>query len=119
MERVPPKETRSFAQAEDTTDLEAVITAALRASPIEVTALRRGVWTYVGEERHVGTSPGRVILELTQLIDASARSSAMERAAITKRVILWCVEAYFGQLGGEADWKPADDAPGPSRPQSP
>ena len=29
----------------------------------------------------------------------------MERAAITQRVILWCVEAYFGQLGGEIRWK--------------
>ena len=108
MDRIPPKETRTFAQAEDTTDLEAVISAALTAAPIDITALRRGVWTYVGEERHVGTSPGRVILELTKLIDASVRSSAMERAAITKRVILWCVEAYFGQLGGEIRWRRAE-----------
>ena len=105
MDRNPPKETRTFAQAEDTSDLEAVIATALKASPIDITALRRGVWTYVGEERHVGTSPGRVILDLTRLIDASVRSSAMERAAITQRVILWCVEAYFGQLGGEIRWK--------------
>jgi hypothetical protein len=101
MDRHPPKETRTFAQAEDTKDLEAVISEALCASPIDITALRRGVWTYVGEERHVGTSPGRVVWDLTKLIDASVRSSAMERAAVTKRVILWCVEAYFGQLGVE------------------
>ena len=101
MVRPPPKETRTLAQAEDTTDLESVISAALAASPVDITALRRGVWTYVGEERHVGTSPGIVILRLTELIEASTRTSAMERAAITKRVILWCVEAYFGQLGGE------------------
>lgn len=101
MDRPPPKETRTLAQAEDTTDLEAAISAALVATPIDITALRRGVWTYVGEERHVGTSPGIVILKLTELVDASARSSKMERAAITKRVILWTVEAYFGQLGNE------------------
>jgi hypothetical protein len=105
----PPKETRTYAQAEDTADLEAVITAALSASPIDITALRRGIWTYVGEERHAGTSPGLVVLELTKLIDASVRSSAMERAAVTKRVMLWCVEAYFGQLGGEIVWKAADE----------
>ena len=108
MDRHPPKETRTFAQAEDTKDLEAVISAALTASPIDITALRRGVWTYVGEERHVGTPPGWVILELTKLIDASIRTSPMERAAVTKRVILWCVEAYFGQLGGEIAWQPVE-----------
>jgi hypothetical protein len=119
MDRHPPKETRTLAQAEDTTDLEAVISAALAASPIDITALRRGVWTYVGEERHVGTSPGWVILELTKLIDASVRGSAMERADITKRVILWCVEAYFGQLGGEVAPKPAEaDASRPSEASS-
>jgi hypothetical protein len=109
MDRHSPKETRTFAQAEDTKDLEAVISAALTASPIDIVALRRGIWTYVGEERHVGTSPGWVILELTKLIDASVRGSAMERAAVTKRVILWCVEAYFGQLGGEVAWQPIED----------
>jgi hypothetical protein len=111
MGRPPPKETRTLAQAQDTTDLEAVISAALAATPVDITALRRGVWTYVGEERHVGTSPGIVILKLTELIDASRRTSAMERAAITKRVILWCVEAYFGQLGGELALRPGPDAP--------
>jgi hypothetical protein len=110
MDRPPPKETRTFAQAEDTRDLEETISAALAASPADVTALRRAVWTYVGEERHVGASPGRVILTLTELIDASPHTSPMERAAITKRVILWCVEAYFGQLGGELAPRAEPDA---------
>lgn len=109
MDRPAPKETRTLAQAEDTSDLEAVIVAALSASPIDIVSLRRGVWTYVGEERHVGTSPGWVILELTKLIDASVRITPEERAAVTKRVILWCVEAYFGQLGGEVARKPVED----------
>jgi hypothetical protein len=98
----PPPEKRTLAQADDTKDLESVISAALRTTPTDVPSLRRGVWTYVGEERHAGRSPGRVILTLTELIDAVPMSQ-MERAAITKRVILWCVEAYFGQLGGEAE----------------
>ena len=101
MDRSRPTDTRTAAQTEDTTDLEAVISAALAGSPVDITSLRRGVWTYVGEERHVGTSPGIVILRLTEIIDGSPRTSTMERAAITKRVILWTVEAYFGQLGGE------------------
>ena len=119
MDRHAPKETRTFAQAEDTTDLEAAISAALKTSPIDITALRRGVWTYVGEERHVGTSPGWVILQLTKLIDASVRSSPMERAAVTKRVILWCVEAYFGQLGGETALRPAENGAKPPIEESP
>jgi hypothetical protein len=101
MDRSPRKDTRTLAQAKDTSDLEAVISDALAASPIDITALRRGVWTYVGEERHVRTSPGVVILRLTEIIDAAPGISAMDRAAITKRMILWCVEAYFGQLGGD------------------
>lgn len=100
MDRLHAPQTRTLAHAEDTQDLASVIATALATSPIDITALRRGVWTYVGEERHSGTPPGHVILALTELIDASARTSAMERAAVTKRVILWCVEAYFGRLGG-------------------
>ena len=101
MDRSQPTPTRTLAQLEDNQDLASVISAALAKSPVDITSLRRGVWTYVGEERHAGISPGRVILALTELIDASVRMSAMERGAVTKRVILWCVEAYFGQLGGE------------------
>lgn len=101
MDRPHPPQTRTLAQAEDTQDLTSVISAALAECPINISSLRRGVWTFVGEERHAGTSPGRVILALTELIDASTRTSPMERAGVTKRVILWCVEAYFGQLGGE------------------
>ena len=103
MNRPPRKETRTLAHTEDTQDLASVIVSARAASPVDIAALRRGVWTYVGEERHSGTPPGRIILALTELIDASGRRSIMQREAITKRVILWCVEAYFGQLGGEAE----------------
>ena len=111
MDRLPPTQTRTLAQSEHTQDLASVISAALAVSPIDVSSLRRGVWTYVGEERQAGTSPGRVILTLTDLIDASPRTSPMERRAVTRRVILWCVEAYFGQLGGEgAVQRPAPDA---------
>jgi hypothetical protein len=99
------EETRTQAHTENAEDLAAVITTALAAAPIEIASLRRGVWTYVTEEHDAGTSPGRVILALTELIDASVRTSTMEREAITKRVILWCVEAYFGQLGGQGESK--------------
>jgi hypothetical protein len=95
--------TRTLAQLEDTQGLESVICEALGARPIDESMLRRGVWTYVGEERRAGTSPGRVILTLTELIERSRTTSKMEQQAVMRRVILWCVEAYFGHLGDGID----------------
>ncbi|HXT17476.1 MAG TPA: hypothetical protein VN706_17680 [Gemmatimonadaceae bacterium] len=103
--RTPRVEPRTLAQLEDTQDLEAVICAALAARPIDESMLRRGVWTYVREEHHAGTSPGRVIFALTELIEKSMAkaTSKMEQQAVMRRVILWCVEAYFGHLGDRMD----------------
>lgn len=101
--QVPRAQTRTLAQLEDTQDLESVISAALVAQPIDESMLRRGVWTYVGAERLAGTSPGRVILTLTELIEKSPSTSTMQQQAVMRRVILWCVEAYFGHLGGQMD----------------
>lgn len=97
----PRGPTRTLAQFEDSQDLASVIATALAARPIDVSMLRRGVWTYVGEERQAGTSPGRVILTLTEFVEQSKGTSAMEQQAVMRRVILWCVEAYFGQLGDQ------------------
>lgn len=85
----------------DVVDLRAAIHAALADTPIDDTLLRRGVWTYVGVERDAGISPGHVIMALNDLIDEAALSPLSTRQAVTKRVILWCVEAYFGHLGGD------------------
>jgi hypothetical protein len=41
-----------------------------------------------------------VITRLTGLIDASAIAPMSSRLSLTRRVILWCVEEYFGCLGG-------------------
>ena len=64
-------------------------------------ALRRGVWTYVGGERDAGVSPGHVIVALTRVIEEAKLAPHEQRLAVTRRVILWCVEAYFGHLGGD------------------
>jgi len=92
---------RTTAQLADVQDLRSVISAALTANPVDECALRRGVWTYVGAERHAGTSPGRVIMALTELVEAARISPAPVRQSLMRRVILWCVEAYFGHLGGD------------------
>lgn len=92
---------RTVEEIADVNDLRAVIRKALAANPIDDTMLRRGVWTYVGGERHAGTSPGHVIMVLNDLIDEAAVVPLSTRHAVTRRVILWCVEAYFGHLGGD------------------
>jgi hypothetical protein len=85
----------------DSHDLRAVILEALGVLHVDDEALRRGVWTYVGAERHKGTSPGHVIMALTEIVDMANLQPLSARQAITRRVILWCVEAYFGHLGGD------------------
>ena len=98
-----PAGSRSFTleELEDQQDLRAVIAAALAATPLDEASLRRGVWTYVRAEHHLGTSPGAVIVTLTELVDASPARAPLVQQAVMRQVILWCVEAYFGHLGGE------------------
>jgi hypothetical protein len=99
----------------DAADLRAAISEALNTTPIDDEALRRAVWTFVGTERHAGTTPGHVIIALTELMTAAQIASLADRQAATRRVILWCVEAYFGHLGGDVHGAQAGilvDAPG-------
>jgi len=100
----------SLEELEDAQDLRAVISAALATVPVDEESLRRGVWTYVRAERDVGTSPGFVIVALTELVDASTIDQVSVRQFVTRQVILWCVDAYFGYLGGEVVGS-GDDAP--------
>jgi hypothetical protein len=93
---------RTIEEIADANDLRSVIQKALTATPVDDTMLRRGVWTYVGLERAAGTPPGQVILALNELIDEAAVTPLKARHELTRRVILWCVEAYFGHLGGNA-----------------
>ncbi len=109
-QRPNPSRVLSFEELEDAQDLRSVIAAALAATPVEDESLRRGVWTYVRAERDVGTPPAAVIVALTQLVDASPIRIPFIRLSVTRRVILWCVEAYFGFLGGEVVGG-GDDAP--------
>ena len=92
---------RSDTERADARDLRSVIAAALATTPVDEDALRRGVWTYVGAERHAGESPGRVIMALTELLEKARLEPASARQPLMRLVILWCVEAYFGHLGGD------------------
>lgn len=103
MHREPHTRPRAFTleELEDQQDLKAVITAALDTTPLDDASLRRGVWTYVGAERQLGTSPGAVIVALTELVEASTIRAPVVQQGVMRQVILWCVEAYFGHLGGD------------------
>ena len=103
MDRPRPAQLRELTldELEDAQDLRAVIAAALAATPIDEESLRRGVWTYVRSERDMGTTPAAVIVVLTGLVDASTVRPPSVRQSTMRQVILWCVEAYFGYLGGE------------------
>ena len=101
MDRFPPARaaTRTLAQHRDARDLRAAIVEALAAAPVDEQTVRDGVWTYVRGEREVGVAPGVVILALTDMVDRAKIVPDAARDARTRQVILWCVEAYFGQLG--------------------
>jgi len=92
---------RSIEEVADAHDLRAVISAALAATPVDEQSLRRGVWTYVSAERNAGTSPGHVIMALTDLVEYADLAQQQLRQELLRRVILWSVEAYFGHLGGD------------------
>ena len=94
-----PRE-RTLEEVAEAEDLRMVISAALRMSPVDEQALRRGVWTYVSSELSVGTSPDAVLRRLSTIVQASIASSPA-RDVIARRVLQWSVEAYFGHLGGE------------------
>jgi hypothetical protein len=99
--RGPESPPRSVADLEDARDLRAAIDEALGADPVDERRLRDAVFTYVGAERDAGVSPGRVIFALTALVEAAEITPAGDEQAIVRDVILWCVEAYFGHLGGD------------------
>jgi hypothetical protein len=99
--QIAPEKSFTLEELEDQHDLRAVIVAALAATPLEAESLRRGVWTYVRAEQHLGTSPGAVIVALTELVEGSTPRAPSVQQAVMRQVILWCVEAYFGHLGGE------------------
>ena len=94
-----PRE-RTLEEVAEAEDLRSVIGAALATTPVDEQSLRRGVWTYVSSELAIGTLPNDVIRRLTTLVEASIAPCAAREGHL-RRVLLWCVEAYFGFLGGE------------------
>lgn len=94
----------------DADGLRSVIAAALAVRPIDDGSLRRGVWAYVCGAREVGTPPGEVIVTLTGLVEASSVAPGDLRDSVVRRVILWCVDAYFGHIGERINGRKDDTA---------
>lgn len=93
---------RSVEDLADSKELRAVISLELTRTSINEDALRCAVWSFVGTERRAAVPPALVITRLTTLIDDAQIAPMSMRLALTRRVILWCVEEYFGHLGGDA-----------------
>ena len=91
---------RSVEDLADAKELRSVISAALATEPMDEYALRCAVWSFVGAERGAGVPPALIMTRLTALIDNANTASVQVRLALTRRVVLWCVEEYLGQLGG-------------------
>jgi hypothetical protein len=105
----PPTFTdRNHAAIVDSQDLRSAILESLAATPVAEESLRRNVWTFVSAERNAGTSPGPVIMALTDLVEAAKISPIDARQPLMRRVILWCVEAYFGHVGGDVVGRDGD-----------
>ena len=98
---------RTVEDLADARDLRASISAALAETPIDENTLRCAVWSFVGIERRANVPPALVITRLTNLIEDASITPMAARLALTRRVILWCVEEYFGHLGGDPIAKPA------------
>ena len=92
---------RSVEDLADAKDLRAAISAALIQAPRNEDTIRRAVWSFVGTERRAGVPPALVITRLSSLIEDAEISPPSARLGLMRRVILWCVEEYFGYLGGD------------------
>jgi hypothetical protein len=99
---------RRYEAIVDSQDPRSAIAESLTVTPIAEESLRRGVWTFVAAERNAGTSPGHVIMALTDLVEAAKVSPVSARQPLMRRMILWCVEAYFGHLGGDVVGREGD-----------
>ena len=92
---------RSYDDLADAKDLRDAISKVLDTAPIDERKLRCAVWTFVGSERRAGVPPAIIIKRLTDLIDNACLAPFEHTRALTRRTMLWCVEEYFGHLGGD------------------
>jgi hypothetical protein len=84
-------------------DYGSVLAYSLAKRPFDEESVHDCVCTYVRAERDNGRSAGDVIVALSALVERPGGASAAVRHTLTRRVIPWCVEAYFGSPKAVAD----------------
>ena len=92
---------RSVEERADARQLRARIATALMQVPKNEFALRSAVGDFVEAERRSGVSPAVVISRLAALIEDAEVSPPAAHLRLSRCVILWCVESYFGPVDGE------------------
>ena len=78
------------------TDYRSIIAHILAKRPFDEESVHDCVCTYVRAERDSGRSASDVIVALSALVERPGATSAAVRHTLTRCVIPWCVEAYFG-----------------------
>ena len=90
---------RSVEDLADAKELRAAISGALAQAPVNEHTLRSAVWNFVATERRAGVPPEAIITRLAALIGEAQIAPLAAHLRLTRRVILWCVEEYFDDLG--------------------
>ena len=78
-------------------DYRLVIAHALTGGPFDEESVYDCVCTYVRAERDTGRSASEVSGALSELVEGAGAVPAEVRDELTRRVIPWCLEAYFGR----------------------
>lgn len=92
---------RSVEDLADAKELRAAIAATLGKTPLDEQTLRCAVWNFVETEHRANVPAALIITRLTGLIDDANIVPMSARLRLTRHAILWCVEEYFGHLGGD------------------
>ena len=89
---------RSAEDRAEAGELRAVIAASLLQVPKNEFTLRTAVGSFVQAECRSGVPPATVITRLAALVEDAEISPTAARLQLLRRVILWGVEFYFGQV---------------------
>lgn len=91
---------RTAEERADARQLRGRIAAALMQVPRNEFALQSAVGDFVEAERRSGVSPAVVISRLAALVEDAEVSPSAAHLRLSRCMILWCVESYFGQVDG-------------------
>jgi hypothetical protein len=93
---------RSVEDRADARELRTAIAAELGKVPMNEFTLRLAVDTFVQAECRTGVPPAIVISRLATLVEDAEITPTAARLRLARCLILWCVDSYFGQVGGDA-----------------